>query len=428
MFGSLQHLTPPTNLDNTALLTYALLAIFLILVLARLLGSLVTRVGQPRVVGEILAGILLGPTLLGNNLSQTITPMEVRPILNAIATIGLILFMFLAGIELDVSKVRSQLRRAIPLACLSVVIPAALGFPVAQAMHNSTYTGSTDTAFLPFALFIGAALSVTAFPIMAHILMERGELNSILGGLSVATAGIMSVVMFSYIAFAGAVAAANGFGGLLLRLIFIILFGLVAWFFVRPLFGRVLLGMVTSEGNVSGNGMAFIFGGMVLYGLISHLIGINALVGGFLWGISLPPSYLVRKVVANKVKDVALIFFLPIFFALSGFSTDFKLLTIETVPVIILILLAAISGKFLGAAPARMFGLTWNEVGVLGALFNTRGLLVLVVGLIGLQYNISNSLTFTILVIVALVTNLMTVPLLNLFSRVPLPAVISEER
>lgn len=423
----LQQLTPPADISGPALTAYVLLDVFLIIVLARFLGGAMVQVGQPRVVGEILAGILLGPTLLGPELSEVVAPQAARPVLSAIATIGLILFMFLAGVEFDAGRVKGRARQAGVLALLSVAAPALLGFPVARAMHSPLYTGPAGESLLPFALLIGAALSVTAFPVMAHILMERGELNTAMGALAVATAGIMSVLMFTYIAFAGAVAAANGFGSLLLNVALMVLFGLGSWFIVRPLIGRLLQG--TIQGNISGNGMAIVFGGMVLYGLIADRIGINALVGGFVWGLILPDDTALRRAIAAKIADVALIFFLPVFFATAGFFTDLKLITLETLPVVGLVLLAAVVGKFMVILPARSFGLSWREGGVLGALFNTRGLLVIVVGLIGLQLGIITNLTFTITVVVALVTNLMTLPLLNLLSR-PQPQVspaLSEE-
>lgn len=416
MFDWLQQLTPPTNVAGPVLVAYVLLDIFLIVLLARLLGGLVAKIGQPRVVGEILAGLLLGPTLLGQNLSLVIAPAEVRPVLSSVATLALTMFMFLAGIEYDMSKVKGRGGQAGLLALLSVAVPALLGFPIASAIHTSAYAGEAGKELLPFALFIGAALSVTAFPVMAHILMERGELNSKMGSLGVASAGIISVLMFSYIAFAGAVASAKGFNDFLIKMGLTVVFVLVAWFAVRPLLARMYKKMFVN-GVVSADGMAFGFIGMVLFGLIAHQLGINALVGGFIWGMLIPNDKALRQAISAKVKDIAMILFLPVFFAMAGFSSDLKLLTAETIPATLLVLLGAIGGKFLAAIPAKMFGLTWSETGTLGALFNTRGLLVLVAGLIGLQLNIITNLTFTITVIVALVTNLMTLPLLNLFAR-----------
>jgi Kef-type K+ transport system membrane component KefB len=416
MFDWITHLSPPTDVRGAALTAYVLLDILLIVVLARILGNLMARINQPRVVGEILAGILLGPTLLGNTLSQVVAPTQARPILGVIATIGLILFMFLAGIEFDASRIAGRARQAGLLALLSVAVPALLGFPIALLLHTELYAGPAGTSLLPFALFIGAALSVTAFPVMAHILMERGELNTPMGTLGVATTGIMSVLMFVYIAFAGAVAAAQGFSGLLWNITFMVLFGLASWYLVRPLLARVLPGMMQGD-NLNGTGMALVFGGMILFGLIAHVIGINALVGGFVWGLILPAVAPLRQGIATKIRDVAMILLLPVFFALAGFAADLKLLTLATLPALLLLLLGAIGGKFLGVLPARMFGLSWNQTLTLGALFNTRGLLVLVAGLIGLDLGIITRQMFTLIVIVALVTNLMTLPLLNLFGR-----------
>jgi Kef-type K+ transport system membrane component KefB len=221
--------------------------------------------------------------------------------------------------------------------------------------------------------------------------------------------------MFLYIAFAAAVAASNGFSSLFLRLGEVAVFALASWFVVRPLLARVLPGMI-HDGTLSGNGMAIVFAGMVLFGFLADRIGINALVGGFAWGLILPQDRGLRLSISSKVKDIAMILFLPVFFALAGFSTDLKLLKPQTLGVVAIVLAGAIGSKLLSAVPARVFGLEWREVGVLGALLNTRGLLVLVVGLIGITLEIITVTTFTIIVVVALVTNLMTLPLLNLFS------------
>ncbi|MGH2701165.1 MAG: cation:proton antiporter [Actinomycetota bacterium] len=412
MFGNLLNPAPHTEVEGALLVAYVLLDVFLIVALARILGSLMTRIGQPRVVGEILAGLLLGPTLLGADLSAWIAPLEARPTLTAIATIALVLFMFLAGVEYDLSGISGKAGQATMLAGLSVAVPAVAGFGVAAIAWNSTYAGPGASSFLSFALFMGAALSVTAFPVMAHILMERGELNSRLGSLGVAVAGIMSVLMFTYIGFASAVASSSGFSSLAVKIGLIVVFGVGSAVIVRPLLARMLAG----NEPLTGNQMAVIFAGLVLYGLIADRIGVNALVGGFVWGIILPADRALREEVASKLRDIAMVLFLPVFFAISGFATDLKLMTLGTLPVLFAFLVAAIASKFIGAAPARRFGLSWRETGYLGALVNSRGLLVLVVGLIGLQLEIITVSMFTIFVVMALVTNLMTLPLLNAFS------------
>ena len=201
--------------------------------------------------------------------------------------------------------------------------------------------------------------------------------------------------------------------GSFVKIVLIILFGVVSWYGVRPFLARVL----PNSNHINGNQMAIAFGGLVLYGLIAHLLEINALVGGFVWGLILPNAPELRRALASKINDIAMIFLLPIFFANAGFMADLKLLTVETLPVTLMVLAASVISKFLGAIPAKSFGLSWREIGFLGALFNTRGLLVLVVGLIGLQLNIITTITFSITVVVALGTNLMTLPLLSLFTR-----------
>jgi Kef-type K+ transport system membrane component KefB len=398
-------------MSDTLLVGYFLFDVVVILLLARVLGRLAERVGQPRVVGEILAGLLLGPTLLGEALSLAIAPAAVRPVLGSIATLALALFMFLAGAEFDLEAAKRRGSQAGLLALSGVLIPALAGFPIAWAMHTGAYAGPAATSLFPYALFIGASLSVTAFPVMAHILMERGELNSPMGTLGVASTGIMSVLMFSYISFAAAIATASGLDAFLVKTVLVFSFVGLSWWGVRPMLRRFLPG-----DTVAGDRLALCFGGLVLYAAIAHLLGINAMIGGFLWGMILPASPLLRASLVARVKDVSTILFLPIFFVMAGFQADLKLLTLNTLPAIGLLLIGAIGSKFLAALPARAFGISWREAGVLGALFNTRGLLVLVTGLIGLQAQIITNLTFTIFMVVALVTNLMTVPLLNLLT------------
>jgi Kef-type K+ transport system membrane component KefB len=417
MVELLQAAPPAAPVAGPTLIAYVLLDVCIIVALARLLGGVMQKLGQPRVVGEILAGVLLGPTLLGPA-SLQVAPIEARTVIASLATLALILFMFLAGVEYDLSRVRGRGKQAVTLAISAVVIPALLGFPIAAMIHGPAYAGSAGADLLPFALFVGAALSVTAFPVMAHILMERGELNSPMGSLAVASTGIMSILMFSYLGFAGAVAAATGLADFATKTGLVFLFVCGAWFIGRPLLRRLLPERPTGL-PVTGNGMAVIFAGMVLFGLIGHVIGIHAMVGGFAFGLIMPDVPALRRAIADRLRDVAMIFLLPIFFAVAGFSTDLKLLDAQSLTAIALLLGGAICGKFLPAVPARAFGLSWREVGALGALFNTRGLLVLVAGLMGLQLKIITALTFTIIVVVALVTNLMTLPLLRWFAREP---------
>lgn len=410
MLNSLLTLAESTASNNSLYVAYALFDIGLIIVLARLLGNLLVRFGQPRVVGEILAGILLGPTLLGETFSQVVVPLAVRPTINVLATLGLILFMFIAGLEFDLKLVQGRMRQATLLGVLSVAVPALVGFPIASVMHTPQFAGAAGSDFLPFALLIGAALTVTAFPVMAYILLERGELKTDMGGLAVASAGIVSVLMFLYIAFASNVATGSGLGGVLMTIVYTILFCVISWMAVRPLLARLI------ELPLTGNQLAILFGGLFFYGLLADRIGIHALMGGFIWGILLPANTTLREELMAKVRDLTLMVLLPLFMAAAGFFADLKLLSLAIIPVMLLLLFGAVASKFIAAMPARLFGLSWQEILLLGALFNTRGLLVLVVGLIGLQTTIITTATFNLFVVIALVTNLMTLPVMNAVS------------
>ncbi|NJN43817.1 MAG: hypothetical protein HC806_03135 [Anaerolineae bacterium] len=265
-------------------------------------------------------------------------------------------------------------------------------------------------------LFLGSALSVSAFPVMAHILMERGELNTDLGILGVATAGFVTIFMFNYIGFATTIASGEGLGNLFEKLVLFLVFLLISWFGLRPVLERFLLRRII-KGFIDGTGLSIVFGGVLLFGIITQWLGLTSLVGGFLWGVIFPLNATLRKGVVDRIKDFSIIILLPIFFAISGFSTDLKLLTVDSIPGILLMLGGAIFGKFIAGAFGRLLGLTWKEIGILGSLLNTRGLLVLVVGLIGLQLEIITPVMFTIFVVVALVTNLLTLPLLKFFDQ-----------
>jgi len=416
MLTSVIHPLPPhpAGADATA---FFLLDVLLIVVLARLLGGLANRLRQPRAVGEIVAGILLGPTLIGRDLSLFLTPSEVRPALSAIATLALVLFMFLVGLEFESSAVRGREGQATALGLLSVAAPAGVGFLVAAGMHDSRFAGPTGGSALAFGLFIGACLSVTALPVIAHVLLERGELNSRVGGVGLAASAVASVAMFAYVALASTVIDRHGYGPFLVKLALIAVAGVAARFLARPVARHLLRPNRMATGGLSPDGMAIVFGGLILSAIVADRLGISALVGGFVWGLLMPADAGLRRRLADRLRDVAAVLLLPVFFAYAGLSTDLRLLTPSVLPVLALVLVAAVASKLLAALPARLYGMSWRETGVLGALMNTRGLVLLVVGLIGLDLGVITQATYTIMVVVALATNLMTGPLLDALSQ-----------
>jgi K+:H+ antiporter len=400
----------PSGATATAFVLFdVLLAVFL----ARVLGNAANRLRQPRVVGEILAGILLGPSLIGSGLSEYIAPVEVRPAISVVATLALVLFMFLVGLEFDAAAVRGREGEAVTLGLSSVAVPAVVGFSVAMVMHGPRYAGPAGESIIPYGLFVGACLSVTALPVIAHLLLERGELNGRIGGISVAAAAVASVAMFTFIGLVSAVIDARSYRPFLVKLALIVAAGVVARFALRPVLRRWLhRNWVVGEG-LSADGMAIVFGGLLLSALLADRLGVNAMVGAFAWGVVMPADPELRVALARRLADVATVVLLPVFFVYSGLLTDLRLLSPSVIPVLGLVLVAGVVSKFVAAAPARAFGMSWRETAAVGALMNTRGLVLLVVGLIGLDLRVITPAAFSIFVLVALATNIMTVPLLD---------------
>jgi len=421
MLSSIIHPAPP-HPSAPGVTAFLLLDLLIVIVLARLLGNLANRFRQPRAVGEILAGILLGPTLIGRDLSAFVAPQEVRPALSAIATLALVLFMFRVGVEFDRSSVKGREGQALALGLLSVALPAALGFPVAAAMHVARYTGPSGTSLLPFGLFIGACLSVTALPVIAHVLIERGELNSPSGSTALAAAAVASVATFAYVGLTSAAIDAHGYEAFLIKMGFVVVAAVLVRVWLMRLVRALLRRNRLPSSGLSRDGMVLVFGGLLFSALLAEVVGVNLMVGAFVWGVVMPRDLRFRTWLAERVGHVASILLLPVFFAYAGLSTDLRLITLPVLPMLGLFLAVAIATKMLAALPGRLYGMSWIEVGELGALMNTRGLVLLVVGLIGLQMDVITQATYTIVVVVALATNLMTGPLLDALSPRASPA------
>jgi Kef-type K+ transport system membrane component KefB len=436
VLSSFLHPAPP-HPSGSGTTAFLLLDLALVVVLARLLGNVANRFRQPRAVGEIVAGLLLGPTLIGRDLSFYVVPREVRPAISGIATLALVLFMFRVGVEFNRAAVRGREGPAVVLGLLSVAVPVVLGFPVAAAMHTSRYAGPTGASLLPFSLFIGACLSVTALPVIGHVLLERGEINSRSGAVALAAAAVASVAMFAYIGLTSAVIDARGYGPFLIKLVVVAGAAILVRRFLRPAVRRLLRSTRRAPGGLTGDGMAVVFGGLLLCALLAEVIGINAMVGAFVWGVVMPSATGFRLWLTERLGHVASVLLLPVFFAFAGLSADLRLITPTTLPVLALVLAAAVASKFLAALPGRFYGMGWREVGSLAALMNTRGLVLLVVGLIGLDLQVITAATYTIVVVVALVTNVMTGPLMDLWAArsdaapsvpAPSPAPVARDR
>lgn len=410
------HLVEHGPIDTHEVFWKLLLAVAVVVTVARVVGAGFRRIGQPQVVGEIVAGVLLGPTVLGAvwpGASEYVFSEEVLPFIEILAQFGLVFFMFLVGAELDLRLIRGQGQAAAMVSHASIVFPFVTGVGLAILIFQSL--GSPEGDFLPFALFLGASMSITAFPVLARILTERGLHRTRLGTVTITCAAIDDVTAWCILAVVVTVARADGIAGAAPTLALSILFIAAMLLIVRPLLGR-LARMHEDQGRLSGPVMATLFVGLVLSALATDRIGIHAIFGAFLFGVILPQRAELTEELFDKLEDFSVILLLPLFFAFSGLRTN--VLELGTDPQLwlytLLVLAVAVAGKWGGSAiAARVVGMGWRDAWSLGALMNCRGLTELVILNIGLELGVIPPTLFSILVIMALVTTFMTSPLLQ---------------
>lgn len=375
------------------------------------MGGLFARVGQPRVVGEVIAGILLGPTVLGS-FSVALFPAQSLEVLAVIGQIGLLLFSFLVGLELEIVALKHNLRTVVLVGVGVVGVPVATAFAIAPALQNETFQvpGATGTGFV---LFVGAMLAVTALPVMVRILQEKGLTLSRLGAVGVAAAAVCTVAMFVTASLAASVSTGEAVGAILIKI------GLIGVYLVGMLtIGRAMLRHVAvvfrRTARMSAGLYVTIFLVIVASGLIAHLLGLTVIVGGFMAGAILPIRKPLFAIFDSQFNDLTAVVLLPLFLAVSGLATDFRQLTADAIPGLLVLVAAAIASKWIGGAVmARAGGLTWSEGNVIGVLMNCRGLMVLVVALVGLRAGIITPVMQLGAVLMALVTTAMTGPLFD---------------
>jgi len=414
-----------STVENEVLLL--LVQIALILGLSRVMGMLFARMRQPQVIGEMVAGIMLGPSILGALFPHT-QALLFPPngfsleLLNILSQLGVIFFLFLVGLEFDFELVRNRGRSTILTALASIALPFILGFVLALFLHARGLFGNAPR--LPAALFIGAAMSVTAFPVLARILTERNLQKTKLGTSTIAAAAINDVAAWIILAFVVAVAhsassAAGSHGGSnkmqAIRTVLLAgAFAALMFLFVRPFLRRLQL-IFDRQGRLSQNVVAALFLLIIASAWSTERIGIHAMFGAFLLGCVMPKGTQFVRHVTDKLEDFTVVFLLPIFFAFTGLKTQLGLLNEPSLWIYAaLIIAAACIGKFIGAAGvAKYFGATIREASAIGILMNTRGLVELVILTVGLSYGVINDKVFAMMVIMALFTTFMTTPLLH---------------
>jgi len=392
-----------------------LVEVLIVIALSRIVGLGFRWIKQPQVIGEIVAGIMLGPSLFGlvaPDLAAAVFPAEAVPFLNVLSEIGLIFFMFLIGLELNPKYLKSNLNTAILTSHVSILVPFSLGSLLALLLYP--IVSNSSVSFTAFALFLGVAMSITAFPVLARIITEHNLQNTKLGTLALTCAAVDDVTAWCLLAVAIAVTRTNSMIGALPTifeaLIYIVfMLTVVRWFLQR------LSKHYNRTGRLTQLVLAGIYMGVVASALITEWIGIHLIFGAFLLGVAMPKNAGLTRELAEKTEDFVLIFLLPIFFAYSGLRTQIGLLnTPELWLLCATVLGVAIIGKYVGTyAAARVCGISNREASALGWMMNTRGLTELIVLNIGLSLGVISPLLFTMLVIMALVTTFMTSPLLE---------------
>jgi len=398
---------------TSEILRHLLLALTAVIVAGRCLGSLFRLLGQPPVIGEVVAGILLGPSLLGRIAPDAylfILPPEIAPFLGVLAQLGVIIYMFLVGLELNPDQLRGQVHATVAISHASIVLPFILGS--ALALYLYPILAPAGVPFTHFALFLGIAMSITAFPVLARILSDQGMATSRLGVLALTCAAVDDATAWCLLAFV--VGVVNATGGNALTVAILTLAFIAAMFLaVRPLFRRLVASPAGTRPTRGAIAIALI--AMLVSALATEVIGIHAIFGAFLLGAVIPhDSALARSL--RQSGELVIVLLLPAFFAFTGMRTEIGLVSgLQGWLICALIVSVATAGKFGGTVvAARATGMDWRHAAGLGILMNTRGLMELIVLNVGLDLGVISPTLFTMMVLMALVTTIATTPILRM--------------
>jgi Kef-type K+ transport system membrane component KefB len=412
-------------------LAILLAQIITIILVARFFGWVCRKIGQPTVIGEMIAGIVLGPSLIGMHFpefSAMLFPKDSLGNLQFLSQIGLILFMFVVGMELDLKALKNKAHDAVVISHASIIIPFSLGLGLAYFIYHSFAPQGVE--FLSFGLFLGIAMSITAFPVLAGIVRERGIHKTKLGAIVITCAAADDITAWCILAAVIAIVKAGSFTSSLYVIAMAIFYVILMLKVVRPFLKKVGDLNSTRE-SLNKPVVAIFFLTLLLSSYVTELIGIHALFGAFLAGAIMPENNKFRSIFIEKVEDVSVVILLPLFFVFTGLRTQIGLISDPHLWKITgLIILVAVAGKFFGSALAAKFvGHSWKDSLSIGTLMNTRGLMELVVLNIGYDLGVLSTEIFTMMVIMALVTTFMTGPALDLINYIfrDKPTIIPEE-
>lgn len=426
-----QQLVTTYHSNVTHPLAILLLQIITIILVARFFGFICKKIKQPTVIGEIVAGIFLGPSFIGSHFpefSGFLFPKQSLSNLQFLSQIGLILFMFIVGMELDLKMLKNKAKDAVIISHASIIFPFTLGLGLAYYIYQ-TFAPPTIN-FLSFALFTGIAMSITAFPVLARIVQEKGLTKTKLGTIVITCAAADDITAWCILAAVIAIVKAGSVLSSLYTIAMALAYVFIMLKLVRPFLKNVGDKYSNKEG-LSKPIVAVFFITLLLSSYVTEVIGIHALFGAFMAGVIMPATTSFRNIFIEKVEDVSLVLLLPLFFVFTGLRTQIGLLNEPYLWEICgLIVLVAVTGKFVGSSLAAKFvGQSWKESLMIGALMNTRGLMELIVLNIGYDLGVLNPQVFAMMVIMALVTTFMTAPALSLINWIfkeKTPAIQSE--
>lgn len=405
--------TPAVSAAPNVLL-HVLIALAAVVIAGQGLARLFSYIGQPPVIGEVIAGILLGPSLLGTHLSGLILPASSAPFLGLVAQIGVLLYMFVVGLELNPGLLKHRAHATVAISHASILAPFLLGAVLALNLYPRL--SSSDVPFTSFALFMGVAMSITAFPVLARILTDRRMTHTEIGAVALGCAASDDVTAWCLLAFVVGVAQAQIGEGLMVAAKTLAYIGFM-FFLVRPVIGRAIRRWQGNE--IPRAAMALLFVALLLSSIATEAIGIHAIFGAFLLGALIPHDSAIARSLTRQLENLVTVLLLPAFFAFTGMRTRIDLLGgMEQWWICLLIIAVATIGKFGGTLlAARVTRLGWRDAAILGTLMNTRGLMELIVLNIGLDLRVISPTLFAMMVVMALATTLATSPVLHWLQR-----------
>lgn len=402
-------------MQNLNIFISLLIAVIIILTASQLLGKLFTLMKQPKVVGEMVCGVLLGPSCFGYfcpQLSMQLFKPDLMPFLFVLSNIGLSFYMFIVAIEIDFSIFDKKLvKNSMVLSASTVITPFAFGI-MAAIMYFEKLHGN-NANMLTFSIFMGTALAITAFPMLARILHERNLTRTKIGALSLISASIQDVVSWIFLAFVTAYAKNEGGMAGIFTLVGAFVFVLIVFFIVKPILKYKTNKL--SEETLPQSYLAFIIITLLLCALATDYIGLYSVFGGFIFGLIIPRKEFVIKEISTKMKDFTVILLLPLFFTFSGLNANMLVLGELNVFIpCVIILLFSFLGKY-GASVLVMkqSGFSWRDSSAIGGLMNARGLMELIIANIGLMYGVITPALYSILILIAIISTLSAMPIYN---------------